>query len=181
MKESKNDINDYKSYNTSLDNSDTLSSNINSSKTVSVFTNKSKSFISNSLINSIKIESSNDQSILSLQQFKPFNHEYYDIFSLARHGRYNELENILLRGVDPDSRDMWGNTILIVGTQNGNKRIVKLALRYGGNINSFNHLGNTGLHFASQYKYYNIYEYLIYKGANQEILNIKGLKPKEGI
>ncbi|CDW73181.1 rel-associated pp40 [Stylonychia lemnae] len=61
-----------------------------------------------------------------------------DIFSLARHGRFQQLKKILELGVDPNSKDKFGNTILIVGAQNGNKSIVKLALRFGGHINMTN-------------------------------------------
>lgn len=38
-----------------------------------------------------------------------------DIFSLARHGRLKELRQVLEHGVDPNSKDRHGNTILIVG------------------------------------------------------------------
>ena len=105
----------------------------------------------------------------------------YDIFSLARHNRYVELEDLFLKGVDPDSRDNYGNTILIVACQNGNKRIAKLSLRYGSKINLFNIMGNTALHFCYEYKYFDLAEYLISKGANQNIKNIRNLKSNEGI
>lgn len=118
---------------------------------------------SHSFVNSIDFGDQTDESEQSAKLFKPIDHEYYDIFSLSRHGKYMELEAILLKGVDPDSRDCFGNTILLVGAQNGNKRIVKLALRYGGQINMFNHMGNTALHFATQYNYYNLIDYLIKK------------------
>eukprot|EP00347_Sterkiella_histriomuscorum_P014401 403361005 len=61
-----------------------------------------------------------------------------DIFSLARHGRFQQLKKILEMGVDPNSKDKFGNTVLIIGAQNGNKSIVKLALRFGGHINMTN-------------------------------------------
>lgn len=44
-----------------------------------------------------------------------------DIFSLARHGRILQLQQLLEYGVDPNSKDKFGNTILIIGAQNGNK------------------------------------------------------------
>ena len=56
-------------------------------------------------------------------------------------------------GVDPNSKDKFGNTILTVGAQNGNKSIVKLALRFGGHINMTNCAGNTALHFCVEYQY----------------------------
>jgi len=77
----------------------------------------------------------------------------YDIFNFARYGKYAEIELLLLNGLDPDSKDEFGNTILIIGAQNGNKRIVKLALKFGAQINMFNNMGNTALHFAKEFKY----------------------------
>jgi len=104
-----------------------------------------------------------------------------DIFSLARFGKFQQLKKIFEMGVDPNSRDRFGNTILIVGAQNGNKSIVKLALRFGGHINLTNCQGNTALHFCVEYGNQELAEYLISKGANLEIANIKGYKPLEGI
>ena len=92
-----------------------------------------------------------------------------DIFSLARHGQINHIKKILEYGVDPNSKDRFGNTLLIIGTQNGNKAVIKLALRYGAHINMTNCLGNTALHFAVEYKYDLIRDYLIKKGGNPKI------------
>ena len=136
---------------------------------------------SHSFVNSVDFGDKSEESLKSIRHFKPFNHESYDIFSLARHGRFMELEAVLLHGLDPDSRDMYGNTILIVGAQNNNKRIIKLALRYGGQINMYNHMGNTALHYASQYQYYTIIDYLIKKGANPRMSNFRGLQAYEGV
>ena len=41
--------------------------------------------------------------------------------------------------------------------------------------------GNTALHYCSEYGYDELGEYLISKGANVEIINLKGFKPVEGI
>ncbi len=105
----------------------------------------------------------------------------FDIFSLARHGRYIELESLFLNGIDPDSKDNFGNTILIIAAQNGNKRIAKMALRYGAQINMFNIMGNTALHFCYEYNYIDLAEYLISKGANPNIKNLRQFKACEGV
>lgn len=87
------------------------------------------------------------------------------ILSKARHNRYDEVKMILVRvwewgpprltgpvqenGVHPDIEDNAGNTVLLVacqvrsqsaatpdtGRQNGGKKMAKLALRYGANVN----------------------------------------------
>lgn len=64
-----------------------------------------------------------------------------NIFSLARHGKYREVEELLnspdwTLGVD--AKDAQGNTLLMVAAQNNNKRIAKLALRRGAQINEQN-------------------------------------------
>lgn len=74
--------------------------------------------------------------------------ETKDILSLARHNRVEQLERLLIDGVSPDLQDDNGNSILSVACQNGNKRIVKLVLRYGADINNLNYKGNTALHFC---------------------------------
>ena len=89
-----------------------------------------------------------------------------NIFSLARHNRLKELKQVLEMGVDANSKDVNGNTVLIVGAQNGNKAVVKLALRHGGNLNMTNCIGNSALHYAVVYKYTKLADYLRSKGAH---------------
>ena len=83
-------------------------------------------------------------------------------------------------GVDPNSKDKHGNTVLIVGAQNGNKSIVKLALRHGALLNMSNCMGNSALHFASEFSYTKVRDYLIKKGANTTITNLRGYTAIEG-
>ena len=73
---------------------------------------------------------------------------------------------MLESGVDPNSKDKHGNTLLIVAAQNGNKLMVKLALKHGALLNMSNCMGNTALHFAVEYDYTKVKDYLIKKGAN---------------
>lgn len=116
-----------------------------------------------------------DEAVLKLLNLKQ-----YDIFSYARHNRFKELETLFIQGLNPDSKDEYGNTILTIAAQNDNKRIVKLALRYGSRINMPNSMGNTALHFAAEYNYNTVYEYLIQKGADPEQKNLRGIRAKEG-
>ncbi len=95
--------------------------------------------------------------------------------SYARHGRVEEVDSLLLRGVSVDVRDDNGNTILLISCQNGNKRLVKLALRYGADINLCNFKGNTALHFCYRYGYAKtLGSYLKRKGADDQIRNLNG-------
>ena len=62
-----------------------------------------------------------------------------NVFSFARHNRTKDLERLLdSTGIPANVRDRHGNTILIVACQNGLKRIAKLALRRGADINARN-------------------------------------------
>lgn len=75
-------------------------------------------------------------------------HDVEDIFSATRHGRVEEIERLLNKGVPVDIRDQFGNTLLITACQNGNKRVAKAALRRGADINARNFKGNTPLHYC---------------------------------
>ena len=48
-----------------------------------------------------------------------FNFFFY--FRYARRGRGEEIEKLLNRGIPVDVKDEWGNTLLIIACQNGNK------------------------------------------------------------
>jgi len=103
------------------------------------------------------------------------------VFSWARHGRYKEVEASLIAGFDPDSEDSFGNTLFHVACQNGNKRIAKSAIKYGGNMDAQNKKGNTGLHFLFAYGYPEVGEYFIEKGADETVANEVGKNAREGI
>lgn len=103
------------------------------------------------------------------------------VFSSARHGRHKEVEKSLQTGFDPASTDSFGNTLFHIACQNGNKRIAKLAIKYGGNMDAPNSKGNTGLHFLYAYGYPDIAEYFIEKGADDAVQNENGRVPSEGI
>ena len=90
------------------------------------------------------------------------------------------MDNLLLRGVPVDVRDDNGKSILCVACQNGSKKLVKLALRYGVDINLCNFKGNTALHFCYRYGYaHTLGEYLKRKGADGAIRNLDGSNPED--
>eukprot|EP00793_Prasinoderma_coloniale_P005275 PRCOL_00001037-RA len=103
------------------------------------------------------------------------------IFSAARHGRQDELA-MLLAEVDTDAagvRDRFLNTPLIVASQNNRKRACRAALRGGVDVNAANKHGNTALHYAFAYSYFEVADYLISKGANTSLKNKAGQTPIE--
>lgn len=105
-----------------------------------------------------------------------------DIFSLARHGKISEVEDLLNRAVPVNVRDRHGNTILSVACQNGLKKMAKLALRRGADINARNYKGNTPLHFCYAYGYGDtLGAYLTSKGADTSLKNHFGATCYEGL
>lgn len=104
-----------------------------------------------------------------------------NIFSLARHGRARDVADLFDRGVPVDVRGQHGETVLIVACQNNNKRIAKLSLRRGADINAQNDKGNTPLHFCMAFGFHELAEYLLSKGADPELRNHLGLLPHEGL
>ncbi len=105
-----------------------------------------------------------------------------DIFSFARHGRCEEVERLLTRGIPVDVKDPHGNTLLTIACQNGNKRVAKAVLRRGANINARNFKGNTPLHYCHHYGYGDsLGVYIISKGADVSAKNNIGLNTWEGI
>ena len=104
--------------------------------------------------------------------------EFSDIiFSRARHGRLDEVQKALDDGMDVNSRDNHGSTLLHVACQNGNKKLVKALLRRHADINAINKSGNTSLHFCFMYAYYGLAEYIMSIGANDTIRNHKSQTP----
>jgi len=106
------------------------------------------------------------------------------IFSLCRHGKYEEIEEYFQ---DPDTdfpidtKDPLGNTLLSIAAQNGNKRIAKLCLRRGADINIQNLNGQTVLHYCLAYEFEALAGYFLQKGADDSLLNADGLTCYEGL
>eukprot|EP00434_Breviolum_minutum_P008931 symbB.v1.2.007869.t1/scaffold448.1/size203282/21 len=96
-------------------------------------------------------------------------------------GMHKEVEAALEAGFNPDYSDSFGNSLFHIACQNGNKRIAKLAIKYGGDMDAQNLKGNTGIHFLYAYGYADIAEYFISKGADDSIANETGKTPREGI
>ncbi len=110
--------------------------------------------------------------------------DFKKVCSLARHGKYNEMEDLMNQSewnVPIDYQDEQGNSMLHLCCQNGNRRIVKMVVRRGATINIQNLTGQTPLHFAFGYGYKEVGEYLIKLGADDTIKNKDGLTCYEGL
>jgi len=104
------------------------------------------------------------------------------VFSQARHGRLQKLEESFENGFDINAVDEMGNTILMIAVQNDHRKMVEFLIRRGVGINHTNGNGNSALHFALAYdKSGQLAEYLIENGADDTIENSFGLSPYDGL
>lgn len=110
--------------------------------------------------------------------------DFKKICSLCRHSKFSEVEDMMNHpdwNLSMQYQDDTGNTLLHIASQNGNKRMIKLCLRRGAEINAQNLNGQTPIHFAYSYGYSAVGEYLVSKGADDTILNKDGLTCYEGL
>lgn len=115
--------------------------------------------------------------------------DFEKIASLCRHGNYKELEEVVnnqqeynfTHMINACTESTSGNTLLHISAQNGHKRVAKLLLRNGAEINSQNFHGQTVLHFAFAYGFTDLGEYLVSKGADDSVLNKSGMTCYEGL
>ena len=68
---------------------------------------------------------------------------------------------MLDEGVDVNCADDNGNTPLPVAAQQGLKKIAKLLLRRGANLNQTNLAGNTVLHYCFAYSFQPVFLFLV--------------------
>lgn len=104
------------------------------------------------------------------------------VIQATKHASYGILEEMLDDcGVDIDITDEYGNTLLILAGQQGNKKLCKFLLRRGAYINAQNHAGNTVLHYLHEYAHLDLADYMRRKGADDTYLNAVGLTCYEGV
>jgi hypothetical protein len=104
-----------------------------------------------------------------------------DLFTKCRNNRHEAVEELLASGVAVNTADQHGNQCIHIACQNGNKRMVKICLRYGADINATNLQGNTPLHYLFAYNYDSLAAYLISKNANDAKLNYFGYSCYDGL
>jgi hypothetical protein len=106
------------------------------------------------------------------------------LLSKARHNRKSEMVALLddaSKELHVDVEDETGNSVLIIACQNNHKKIVKELLRRSCDVNHQNHKGHSCLHYCFAYKYTELGEYLISKGADSSLRNQFGLTCFEGL
>lgn len=105
-----------------------------------------------------------------------------NLFKLFRKGNYDDARALLKRpGMSVDVVDKFGNTPLLVACQNGHGRLAKMCVRYGADVCAANNKRNTALHFAVQYGFDALGDFLVEKGASRDARNDDGRTPYEGL
>ena len=108
------------------------------------------------------------------------NADDHPVFRHVRRGRVADVAALLSsRRVDPDVRDRFGNTPLIVAAQNDRKRISKLVVKAGADLNAANARGNAALHYCYAYGHFDLAEFLERKGADVSARNEAGVAPRD--
>jgi ankyrin repeat protein len=153
-------------------------------KAAAISSSPSSSFAISSPLSSIHLKSipksSSSPSSLKIQA----SHDVRE--KAASHCRNNKpdlLEDLIkLQNLSVDEKvDKFGNTLLHIACQNGNKSISKLLLRNGASINAQNSNGQTPLHYSFAFGFKGLGEYLITKGADDSVLNKDGYTCYEGL
>eukprot|EP00929_Paragymnodinium_shiwhaense_P063617 TRINITY_DN31786_c0_g1_i1.p1 TRINITY_DN31786_c0_g1~~TRINITY_DN31786_c0_g1_i1.p1 ORF type:complete len:1188 (+),score=241.89 TRINITY_DN31786_c0_g1_i1:126-3689(+) len=115
-------------------------------------------------------------------EFRDFDKNDSIVFSFVRHNHYDAVEALIQQDTSVlGARDDAGNNLLHVAVQNNNRRMGKLLLKNGINVNDQNNTGNTALHYCYQYKFSALQDFLIANGADENIPNHTGFFPKDGV
>ncbi len=96
------------------------------------------------------------------------------IHELARSGRIDTIEKLILQGEDIDMRDDRGCTPLHFAVVAGQREAVAVLVGNGADPNSHNDRGDTPLHLATANRDHALVQYLISKNAEIEAVNDSG-------
>lgn len=115
----------------------------------------------------------------SARRQKPADHP---VFRAIRRGRVAEAAALLAgpSGSFSDAagvRDAFGNTPLIVAAQFGRKRVTKMCVRAGADLDAVNRRGHGALHYCYSYGNFELGEYLVHKGARASLRDADGKTP----
>jgi hypothetical protein len=87
------------------------------------------------------------------------------MFEAAKKGATGEVENLLAKGISPDSRDDKERTPLIIAAEHGNADMVEMLLNQGADVNAVDVDGDTPLTAASYGGHIDVVKLLVANGA----------------
>jgi len=92
-------------------------------------------------------------------------------------GDANQVQQLLSKGVDVNSRNKMGWSLLQTAIQNRQQAIVELLIAKGADVNAKDNNGQTPLLVAVSTEQKDVVELLITKGADVNAINIRGENP----
>lgn len=103
------------------------------------------------------------------------------LLAAALHGNLREVRKLLAQGVQPDVRDVNGDTSLIRATGAGNPRIIQELLAVGADLNSQNDEGLTPLTYALRWRNSRIDQVipLLIAGSDMDLADNHGYLPRD--
>ncbi|MBR0169109.1 MAG: TIR domain-containing protein, partial [Synergistaceae bacterium] len=113
-----------------------------------------------------KVEPVKIEPVKPVETKKPVN---YDVVSLAKDGKLEELRKAINAGADVNAKNNKGATALIQAAMLGHTATAELLLKNGADINAKNKYGCTALMYAAFDGYPEIAEILITYGANKNL------------
>jgi uncharacterized protein len=93
---------------------------------------------------------------------------YDEAIVAAREDQSDVVVNLVRRGLDPDTCDPSGTTLLMIAASNGNERLLEFLLRSGSNVLNKNKYGETAIAFGSLRGHFGIVRRLIAAGVPPE-------------
>lgn len=90
---------------------------------------------------------------------------------------YTLINELLVQGANPNSKDKLGRVPLNTAAHIGNKKLAKLLLNYPADINAIDRQGNTALHIAVDLGHVEIIQLLLAKNADINVKNKLGVRP----
>jgi uncharacterized protein len=93
---------------------------------------------------------------------------YDELISASKMGDVPAMHDLMKRGLDPDSTDRSGNTLLTIAAAEGNEKLVKVLLAYKPKLNLRNANGETALQLAAYRGFETIVKDLLAAGARTD-------------
>lgn len=90
---------------------------------------------------------------------------YDDLFTAVQIGDLGQVSSLLRRGIEPDTTDPAGFSLLMVAAVNGQASMADLLLRSGAHLNMKNRQGDTALMLAALKGHLPVVELLVKAGA----------------
>ncbi|KAK8786092.1 uncharacterized protein LOC144125220 [Amblyomma americanum] len=96
------------------------------------------------------------------------------LLGAASDGKYEKVESLLRKGIDPDQVDAYGYCALIYACRQGHSDIVELLLGHGARPDVQTKGGATALHRASYHGHLKCVSLLLNKGADCALVDSDG-------